>query len=72
MPVDEGELVARVGQADQRAYTELVTRHLPAIEVYAKRILGDDAMAQDIAQDVMVVLWQLKRSRSLCIAEVRR
>ena len=58
MPVDEGELVARVGQADQHAYAELVTRHLPAIEVYAKRILGDDALAQDIAQDVMVVLWQ--------------
>jgi RNA polymerase sigma-70 factor (ECF subfamily) len=35
-----------------------VVRHLPAIEVYSKRIVNDDTLAQDIAQDVMVVLWQ--------------
>ena len=33
-------------------------RHLPAIEVYAKRIVDDDNLARDIAQEVMVVLWQ--------------
>jgi len=55
---DEAKLVARVRKGDQRAYTYLVVRHLPAIEVYAKRIVNDDTLAQDIAQDVMVVLWQ--------------
>ena len=58
MQPDEARLVALVRKGDQRAYSELVERHLPAIEVYAKRIVNDDALAQDIAQDVMVVLWQ--------------
>jgi len=55
---EEAKLVALVRKGDQRAYTDLVVRHLPAIEVYAKRIVNDDTLAQDIAQDVMVVLWQ--------------
>ena len=58
MQLDEARLVALVRKGDQRAYTDLVVRHLPAIEVYAKRIVNDDTLAQDIAQDVMVVLWQ--------------
>ena len=58
MQADEAKLVARVRKGDQRAYTYLVVRHLPAIEVYAKRIVNDDTLAQDIAQDVIVVLWQ--------------
>ena len=58
MQLDEAHLVALVRKGDKRAYSDLVVRHLPAIEVYAKRIVNDDALAQDIAQDVMVVLWQ--------------
>jgi len=58
MQVDQARLVALLREGNQRAYSELVVRHLPAIEVYAKRIVNDDALAQDIAQDVMVVLWQ--------------
>jgi RNA polymerase sigma-70 factor (ECF subfamily) len=58
MQLDEGRLVALVREGDEGAYSELVVRHLPAIEVYAKRIVNDDTLAQDIAQDVMVVLWQ--------------
>ena len=58
MQLDETRLVALVRKGDQRAYSKLVERYLPAIEVYAKRIVSDDTLAQDIAQDVMVVLWQ--------------
>ena len=58
MQLDETRLVALLRKGDQRAYSELVERYLPAIEVYAKRIVSDDTLAQDIAQDVMVVLWQ--------------
>ena len=58
MQLDEARLVALVRKGDQRAYSDLVVRHLPAIEVYAKRIVNDDTLAQDVAQDVMVVLWQ--------------
>ena len=58
MQLDEPRLVALVRKGDQRAYSELVERHLPSIEVYAKRIVNDDTLAQDIAQDARVVLWQ--------------
>ena len=51
-------MVARVCQGDRRAYADLVARHLPAVEVYARRILGDEYLAQDVAQDVMLVLLQ--------------
>lgn len=40
------------------AYTALVRRHLPAIEVYARRMLTDNTMAEDVAQDVMVAMWE--------------
>ena len=58
MHSDEAKLVDLVCGGDQRAYTELVMRHLSSIEVYAKRIVSDEALAQDIAQEVMTVLWQ--------------
>ena len=45
MQLDEPRLVALVRKGDQRAYSELVERHLPAIEVYARRIVNDDALA---------------------------
>lgn len=55
---DEAQLVALVTQGDSRAFAELVQRHLPAIETYARRILTDEAAAQDIAQETLLVLWQ--------------
>ena len=39
-----------VGNAE--AYTALVRRHLPAIEVYARRMPTDSTVAEDVAQDV--------------------
>jgi len=45
-----------IGNAE--AYTALVRRHLPAIEVYARRMLADSTVAEDVAQDVMVAMWE--------------
>lgn len=56
--LDEAQLVALVTQGDSRAFAELAQRHLPAIEIYARRILADEASAQDIAQETLLVLWQ--------------
>lgn len=56
--LDEVELVALVTQGDSRAFAELAQRHLPAIETYARRLLADEAAAQDIAQETLLVLWQ--------------
>lgn len=56
--LDEVELVALVTQGDSRAFAELAQCHLPAIETYARRLLSDEAAAQDIAQETLLVLWQ--------------
>jgi RNA polymerase sigma-70 factor (ECF subfamily) len=55
---DEAELMAAVSAGDAQAFEVLVTRHLPAIEVYALRFMGDRGGAQDITQEVMLKLWQ--------------
>ena len=56
--LDEAQLVALVTQGDSRAFAELTQRHLPAVETYARRLLADEAAAQDIAQETLLVLWQ--------------
>lgn len=56
--LDEAQLVALVTRGDSNAFAELAQRHLPAIETYARRLLTDEAAAQDIAQETLLVLWQ--------------
>ena len=58
MVSDEAQLVAAVSTGDSRAFEVLVTRHLPAIEAYALRFMGDRSGAQDVTQEVMLKLWQ--------------
>jgi len=55
---DEAVLVERVVAGDKHAFAALAQRHLSAIESYALRTLGDAARAQDVAQEVMLRLWQ--------------
>jgi RNA polymerase sigma-70 factor (ECF subfamily) len=51
-------LVARVAAGDRHAFTALMSRHLPVIESFALRTLGDRHGAQDVTQEVMLRLWQ--------------
>ena len=51
-------LVARVGQGDQRAARELVNRHLPRIMGLARRVLGNQADAEEVAQEVFLRVWR--------------
>lgn len=55
---DEAKLVAAVSAGDAQAFEVLVRRHLPAIETYALRFMGDRSCAQDVTQEVMLKLWQ--------------
>jgi RNA polymerase sigma-70 factor (ECF subfamily) len=54
--VDE-TLMLRVGTGDREACHELVERHLGQITAFAGRVLGDQALAEDVAQDVFLRLW---------------
>lgn len=52
------ELVRRVGAGDKRAASELVRRHLPRMVGLARRMLGDHAEAEDVAQEVFLRVWK--------------
>jgi RNA polymerase sigma-70 factor (ECF subfamily) len=52
------DLVRRVGEGDKRAASELVRRHLPRMVGLARRMLGDAAEAEDVAQEVFLRVWK--------------
>jgi RNA polymerase sigma-70 factor (ECF subfamily) len=50
-------LMARVARGDEPAFRALSRRHLPAMVGLARRILGNGADAEDVAQEAMLRVW---------------
>lgn len=48
----------RIGAGDARAAETLVRRRLPRLVSLARRILGDAAEAEDVAQEVFLRVWR--------------
>lgn len=80
-------LMRRVAAGDQQACRLLAQRHLPHVFGLAIRMLGDHALAEDVAQESFVRLWAQARSwradaaigtwlyrvaHNLCIDHLRR
>ncbi len=55
---DDAALIARVAARDGQAFRMLVERHLPALLGIGRRMLRDEAEAEDVAQEALVRLWQ--------------
>ena len=55
----DAALLARYGAGDDTAARLLSTRLLPRIFAHAFRVLGDQAEAEDVAQDAMMRLWRI-------------
>ena len=49
--------MARVASGDERAFRILARRHVPRAVGLARRILGNSADAEDVAQDAMLRVW---------------
>lgn len=55
---EERLLVAQTSKGDASAFKELVDRHLSGALSVARRMLGDDAEAEDIAQEAFLRMWK--------------
>lgn len=51
------DLVERAGQGDRAAAQALMARHLPKMLTVARRMLGNQAEAEDAVQDAFLKLW---------------
>ena len=60
LPSDE-DLVRRVAEGDQQAFTRLLGRHLNAIHHYLFRLTGSRADSDDLAQETFLALWRKAR-----------
>ncbi|MDH3192925.1 MAG: sigma-70 family RNA polymerase sigma factor [Acidimicrobiia bacterium] len=56
--LEDNELVAAVADRDESALAEIYRRHGSQVFGLAKRVIRDEEMARDIAQDVFVSLWK--------------
>jgi RNA polymerase sigma-70 factor (ECF subfamily) len=55
---EETTLLAQAAAGDERAFRGLVDRHLPTVLAIARRMLKDDAEAEDVAQEALLRLWR--------------
>jgi RNA polymerase sigma-70 factor, ECF subfamily len=55
---DDGTLLGLAAAGDTAAFASLVDRHLSAMLAVARRMLRDDAEAEDVAQEAMLRLWR--------------
>lgn len=56
--VSDAALLARATQGEAAAFRVLIARHLPALLAVARRMLRDDAEAEDMAQEALLRLWR--------------
>ena len=54
-------LMLRVGKGDSAACRVLVDRHLAPLVAFSRRLLGDQAEAEDVAQEVFLRVWAKAR-----------
>jgi RNA polymerase sigma-70 factor (ECF subfamily) len=53
----DADLMAQVADGDQRAFAQLVERHLPRAYAIARRVLSNQADAEDAAQEAFSKVW---------------
>lgn len=52
------QLIKLVAAGDEAALEELMKAHMPSVHAVARRLLGDDALADDAAQETFLAVWR--------------
>jgi RNA polymerase sigma-70 factor (ECF subfamily) len=68
---DETDLVQRSAGGDASAFRTLTERHLASVTGIARRMLRDDAEAEDVAQEAFLRLWRSGTSLEIGAAGVK-
>lgn len=55
---EDGLALARLADGDVGTFRQVVDRHLPMVLGVARRVLRDEAEAEDVAQEAMIRLWR--------------
>lgn len=68
--ISDSQLAGRMRNSDSAAFEEIFRRYYHTFHTFAKRILKDGSVAEDIVQNVFVKLWirreQINPNLSLC------
>jgi RNA polymerase sigma-70 factor (ECF subfamily) len=62
MTDDDAALMAQVRDGSDRAFNVLIDRHQQAVRAFLRRLLGDPADADDMAQETFLAAWTQARS----------
>lgn len=57
--VDDDTLIAEYAAGSQAAAREIIRRLAPSVLALARRMLGDEAEAEDVVQEAMMKLWKI-------------
>jgi RNA polymerase sigma-70 factor (ECF subfamily) len=55
---DDAELMRRTAKGDERAFQQLMRRHLARTVRLAQRVMGGTAAAEDVAQEAFIRVWK--------------
>ena len=55
---DDGELIRSIARGDRAAFEEFYSRYIGLIYSAAHRVLNSQPDAEDVAQDVMFMIWE--------------
>ena len=60
--MDESELLARLREGNESAFDAIFREQYPGLVVVGTRLLGERALAEEIAQDVLLELWRRRET----------